>query len=170
MMAAAADSVKKTLYDLLETRADAGRDDIEQAYRAAVKRLQPEIDAGQPDALNQLRLLSDAYYILTNDERRARYDARMQPVGGTAESGSGPQPVGRRKIDGLGWAIIVVLAVVVIGGMLTLFRLLDGAEDVRTEYAEILRQKEAEERKVWQRTIIRRPASAGGAPSETKDK
>jgi len=169
MIDVTADTVKKTFYELLETRAGAGRDEIEQAYRAAVMRLQPEIDAGRPDALNRLRLLRDAHHTLADPARRARYDAWMQARGRGGKSGTEPPQIDRRSVDGLGWAIVVAVVVVAIGGLLTLFLLLDRVEDVRTDYAEIVRQKKASESTLPRVTIVPRPAPGGGTPREKED-
>jgi DnaJ-class molecular chaperone len=153
-MTAPVENVRKTLYDLLGTQPEATREEIEQAYRAAVVPLQPDIDAGRPDALNQQRLLREAYHILADDARRARYDARMKLLGGTEKVTAARQP----GIDGVGWTIIVALVALAIGAVLTVFMLLEHAEDVRTEYAESVRQKKAEQQKPTQIRVVPLPA------------
>ena len=79
-------SKNKTLYDLLATRPDATAEELEAAYRSAVERLKPETDAGRPDALNTLRLLREAYHILSDQQQRTRYDAWMRPLEGAVDT------------------------------------------------------------------------------------
>lgn len=112
------DGSDQSHYELLETRIDARRDEIEDAYRAAVKRLQPQIEAGNPHAVVRLRLLCEAYHILTDDERRANYDASLRELVVRPEA---------RSIDGVSWTIVVTLIIVAVGLMLTVFFLVDRA-------------------------------------------
>jgi hypothetical protein len=140
-MNAPAEQMMRTLYQLLGTRPDATRQEIEVAYGAAVRRLKPQADAGRPEALNQLRELREAYQILSDQRQRARYDRWMKPLEGTV----GPPPQEAEGNDRVGLAVIIALVLIAIGAMLTAFLLLDRAVDLRIEGPGIVRQKPAED-------------------------
>lgn len=155
----AADTAGNSLYDLLETRIDAQRDEIERAYRAVVKRLQPKIEAGESDAIIRLRLLCEAYYILADPERRARYDASMKQLA----AGLDASPV-----DRLGWIIIVMLVIVAIGFALTLFLLLERADDSGARSTKIMREIRTQEQNQPPVTAVPRTAPADSGRGESR--
>jgi curved DNA-binding protein CbpA len=64
----------KTLYDLLDVRADDDAEGLKQAFRKAVKASHPDIHADDPDAPTRFRHFVRAYAILRDPERRAEYD------------------------------------------------------------------------------------------------
>ena len=72
------------LYELLGVRRDAGDDEIKRAYRRRARELHPDANGGDPEAEAKFKEVSFAYEILSNAERRARYDRF-----GAASFGSG---------------------------------------------------------------------------------
>jgi len=79
-------------YEVLGVRADSSAEGIKRAFREKAKRLHPDI-AGEKTAADMRRLLA-AYEVLSNEERRERYDAaflrlygRFTPAAGERAGG-----------------------------------------------------------------------------------
>lgn len=64
-------------YACLGVAPDATRDDIRRAYRRRAKNTHPDHNPNDPDAAARFQALQDAYALLSDPERRARYDARQ---------------------------------------------------------------------------------------------
>ncbi len=78
-------------YEALGVPRDASLDDIRRAYRNLARRLHPDVSK-EPGAEDRFKAISEAYDVLRDPEKRARYDdfgadwkARQQ--GGRAENG-----------------------------------------------------------------------------------
>jgi molecular chaperone DnaJ len=67
-------AIARDLYDVLGVRRDASEDDIRKAYRRLARELHPDVNA-DPAAEERFKEISGAYEILSDPERRARYDA-----------------------------------------------------------------------------------------------
>src|SRR3954447_26120785 len=65
------------LYEVLQVSPRAGQEVIQAAYRALARTCHPDVNAA-PDAARQMRQLNAAYGVLSDPERRARYDAMRQ--------------------------------------------------------------------------------------------
>jgi len=66
-----------TYYDVLGVRKDAGQETIHDAYRTMAKKLHPDM-GGSATSMN---MLTHAYSVLSNPEKRAKYDASLkEPV------------------------------------------------------------------------------------------
>lgn len=61
-----------TLYQILGVEKDASADEIKRAYRKLAKEHHPDATNGNDD---QIKAINQAYEVLSDDERRARYDA-----------------------------------------------------------------------------------------------
>ena len=61
-------------YSMLGVKKDASQDDIQKAYRKLAKKLHPELNPGNKKAEEQFKAVSAAYELLSNPEKRARFD------------------------------------------------------------------------------------------------
>ncbi len=79
-MATHVDSISSrriNLYEVLQVSPKAGQEVIQAAYRALARAYHPDVNPS-PDAARQMRQLNAAYGVLSDPERRARYDAMRQ--------------------------------------------------------------------------------------------
>ena len=63
------------LYILLGVQREASQADIKRAYRRLARRLHPDINPGDREAVARFRQVLDAYEILIDPDRRRRYDS-----------------------------------------------------------------------------------------------
>jgi molecular chaperone DnaJ len=61
-------------YQILGVRREADLDEIKRAYHRLAARCHPDVHPDDPDAEAALRSLNEAYAVLRDPERRARYD------------------------------------------------------------------------------------------------
>jgi DnaJ-class molecular chaperone len=64
----------QSLYDVLGVKRDASADEIRTAYRKLAKRFHPDLNPGKPEAEARFKAISAAYDLLSDPEKRARYD------------------------------------------------------------------------------------------------
>jgi len=69
------------LYDLLGVTAQATAEEIKTAYRNAARRFHPEHNP-EPAAIEELKLIADAYAILSDNVQRQAYNAALAKIGG----------------------------------------------------------------------------------------
>src|SRR5690606_3705300 len=75
---------KRDYYTVLELARGATNDEIKKAYRRHARKFHPDVNK-EADAEDKFKELSEAYEVLSNDERRAAYDR----FGHAAFSGGG---------------------------------------------------------------------------------
>ncbi|MBV9825929.1 MAG: J domain-containing protein [Alphaproteobacteria bacterium] len=63
-----------TPYEVLGVKPDASADDIRKAYRKLAKEFHPDLNPGKPAAEARFKEVSAAYDILSDAEKKARYD------------------------------------------------------------------------------------------------
>ena len=87
----------ETFYDRLGVSADATTEEIETAYREAIKQVHPDV-SDDVDAGERTKRLNKAKRVLTDDEERARYDrlGHDSYTGDGDDSPSGDQTRGAR--------------------------------------------------------------------------
>jgi DnaJ-class molecular chaperone len=65
---------EQSLYDVLGVKRDASADEIRKAYRKLAKQYHPDLNPGKPAAEAKFKAISAAYDLLSDPEKRARYD------------------------------------------------------------------------------------------------
>ncbi|HEX4009949.1 MAG TPA: DnaJ C-terminal domain-containing protein [Solirubrobacteraceae bacterium] len=63
----------KDYYDVLGVPRDAGQDEIRRAYRKLAREYHPDLNA-DPDAEDRFKELGEAYEVLSDPDKRSRYD------------------------------------------------------------------------------------------------
>jgi DnaJ-class molecular chaperone len=64
----------ETPYDILGVKPDSSADAIRKAYRKLAKELHPDLNPGKPEAEARFKSVTAAYDLLSDPEKRARYD------------------------------------------------------------------------------------------------
>ncbi|MBE9140622.1 J domain-containing protein [Nodosilinea sp. LEGE 07088] len=64
----------RNYYDILGVSRAATFSDIKQAYRQLARQYHPDLNPGDQAAEDQFKLLSEAYTVLSDDEKRAQYE------------------------------------------------------------------------------------------------
>jgi molecular chaperone DnaJ len=67
--------VEKDLYALLGVPEDAGIEDVKKAYRSLAKKYHPDAHPGNREAEEKFKEISEAYDILGDPDKKAKYDA-----------------------------------------------------------------------------------------------
>src|SRR6056297_3754688 len=65
---------KKDYYELLGVDRDADQKDIKKAYRKLAKKYHPDMNQDGKDTSEKFKEISEAYEILSDPDKRARYD------------------------------------------------------------------------------------------------
>jgi DnaJ-class molecular chaperone len=64
----------QTPYEVLGVKPDASPDEIRSAYRQLAKQLHPDLNPGKPEAEARFKNVTAAYDLLSDADKRARYD------------------------------------------------------------------------------------------------
>lgn len=75
-------------YQILGVAPDADAEAIKKAYRELARKYHPDLNPNNPEAEEKFKRVSEAYAVLSDDQRRAEYD-QMRRMGGAAGPGSG---------------------------------------------------------------------------------
>ena len=60
-------------YDVLGVAKDANKNDIKKAFRGLARQYHPDVSE-DPDAETKFKEINEAYEVLSDDDKRARYD------------------------------------------------------------------------------------------------
>jgi molecular chaperone DnaJ len=83
-------STKKDYYEILEVSRTATKEEIKKAYRKQALKYHPDKNPGNKEAEEKFKEAAEAYEVLSNDDKRARYDRYgHEGLGGAAGSGFG---------------------------------------------------------------------------------
>jgi DnaJ-class molecular chaperone len=64
----------QTPYEVLGVKPDASADEIRKVYRKLAKQFHPDLNPGKPEAEARFKSISAAYDLLSDEDKRARYD------------------------------------------------------------------------------------------------
>lgn len=84
------DWIDKDFYEVLGVAKNAPREDIRKAYRKLAQRYHPDANPGDTEAEEKFKDVSEAYAVLSDDEKRQEYDEVRRLVASGAYSGGGP--------------------------------------------------------------------------------
>ncbi|MFR2950962.1 MAG: DnaJ domain-containing protein [Collinsella intestinalis] len=79
----------KDYYAILGVDKDASAKDIQKAFQQKARKLHPDVNK-EPDAEERFKEVSEAYAVLSDEQKRARYDAMRS--GNPFAAASGPAP------------------------------------------------------------------------------
>mgnify|MGYP006274248723 FL=1 len=65
---------KRDYYEILGVSRDADKKDIKKAYRKLTKKYHPDLNKDDPQAEDKFKEVSEAYEVLSDSDKRARYD------------------------------------------------------------------------------------------------
>ena len=65
---------KRDFYEILGVGKNATQDEIKKAYRKQAKKYHPDLNPGDKDAENKMKEVNEAYEVLSDETKKARYD------------------------------------------------------------------------------------------------
>ncbi len=65
---------KRDYYEVLGVDKNASADDIKKAYRKLAKQYHPDLNKDNPEAADKFKEVGEAYAVLSDEEKRSRYD------------------------------------------------------------------------------------------------
>lgn len=93
---------KRDYYEVLGVPRDAGEEDIKKAYRKAAKQYHPDLNPNDKTAETKFKEANEAYEVLSDPDKRARYDQFGHEQPGVGGGGYGDAPGGFGGFGGFG--------------------------------------------------------------------
>lgn len=87
----------RDLYEVLGVSRDASQAELKKAYYKLAKQYHPDVNPGDKGAEDKFKEAAEAYQVLSDDERRARYDRFGHD--GLRGGGGGPGPGGFGSVE-----------------------------------------------------------------------
>jgi DnaJ-class molecular chaperone len=78
----------KNLYELLELSREASQDDIRKAHRKLARKYHPDANPEDPRAEERFKQIQQAYEVLSNPEKRRKYDKELHTSSRAKAGGS----------------------------------------------------------------------------------
>ena len=69
-----ADEQKRDYYEVLGVDKSASPDQIKKAYRKLAKKYHPDMNPGDDEAANKFKEVNEAYEVLSDETKKAKYD------------------------------------------------------------------------------------------------
>ena len=88
---------KKDYYDILQVSKNSSKEEIKKAYRKQALKYHPDKNPGDATAEEKFKEAAEAYEVLSNDDKRSRYDRYGH--GGLGNAGGGGFGAGGMTID-----------------------------------------------------------------------
>ena len=137
--------MKTSLYRMLGVEHDAGTEDIAAAYERALAQLEPALQRGDHEAINQSRILKDGYAVLRDAARRARYDASLAAADDLNDSTAMKHEAKWRRQR---WTFAAVLSLVLALAIATAyFRFFGQVQETGYRYREAVAAERAKKKK-----------------------
>ncbi|MCX7986230.1 MAG: molecular chaperone DnaJ [Bacteroidales bacterium] len=84
-------ATKRDYYEILEVPRNASKEEIKKAYRKQALKYHPDRNPGDKEAEEKFKEAAEAYEVLSDDEKRARYDRYGHAGVGGANGGFGSE-------------------------------------------------------------------------------
>lgn len=85
---------KRDFYEVLGVPKTASQDDLKKAYRKLARQYHPDLHKDDPDCAEKFKELSEAYSVLSDEQKRAQYDQFGMAAFENGGAGAGGNPFG----------------------------------------------------------------------------
>ena len=160
--------MKRSFYEMLGITHDADLSQIDAAYGLVTARLNATTNLrGVAEAVAEARLIRDGYQILSNPEKRARYDAKLRADETGVKLMFMPEDSSARRKLGVQTVVLAGLAATL--GAILYHQLSVKMDEVRVEHVQaVARHKDEQPKAVVIDTTPSQPAVADAANDAQK--